>query len=319
MDEHFAAMDIGWAQELFARRGVLSAIQLQLVDPRRREAVTESLRALVPPDAQIATPAQRGQQVTNMLGGFQLNLTAMSLVSLLVGMFLIYNTVSASVVRRRNEIGILRSLGVTRNEVRALFLAEALALGALGVALGLAGGVLLARVLVGTVAETISSLYVLLSVQELAVTPWMFASAAVLGLASVVIAAWLPAAAAAKMDPVRALARRLHHRAGDRSLARLALGRNVFARARGGIVGPRSRDWSSLARVRRRVLRFDRLQLSRPARNASRSAPRRRGSSGSGAAVRSKPAWRRRMWPAPSFAMRSRSPRWPRLSRWRSA
>ncbi len=205
LDEHFAAMDIGWAQELFARRGVLSAVQLQVVDPRRREEIAQSLRALVPPNAQVATPAQRGQQVTNMLGGFQLNLTAMSLVSLLVGMFLIYNTVSASVVRRRNEIGILRSLGVTRNEVRALFLAEALALGALGVALGLAGGVLLARVLVGPVAQTISSLYVLLSVRELAVTPFMFASAAILGFASVIIAAWLPAAAAAKMDPVRAL------------------------------------------------------------------------------------------------------------------
>ncbi|MEO5721172.1 MAG: hypothetical protein ABIR71_06855 [Chthoniobacterales bacterium] len=59
------------------------------------------MRALVPPDATIATPAQRGAQVANLLGGFQLNLTAMSLVSLLVGMFLIYNTVSPSVVRRR--------------------------------------------------------------------------------------------------------------------------------------------------------------------------------------------------------------------------
>ena len=104
-----------------------------------------------------------------MLGGFQLNLTAMSLVSLLVGMFLIYNTVSASVVRRRNEIGILRSFGTTRNEVRALFLSEAVALGGIGALVGLAAGVLLARVLVGTVAETISSLYVLLSVREMAV------------------------------------------------------------------------------------------------------------------------------------------------------
>ena len=205
LDEHFAAMDIGWAQELFARRGQLSAIQLQLVDAREVAAVTASLRAVVPPDASIGTPAQRGAQVANMLGGFQLNLTAMSLVSLLVGMFLIYNTVSASVVRRRNEIGILRSLGATRNEIRALFLGEALALGALGVLVGLVGGVLLARALIGPITETISSLYVLLSVKELAVTPRMLGSAAALGMASVVLAAWLPATAAAKMDPVRAL------------------------------------------------------------------------------------------------------------------
>ncbi len=204
-DEHFAAMDIGWAQELFGRRGMLGAIQLQLTDKAKRDEIIASLRPLVPPDAGIASPAQRNQQIENMLGGFQLNLTAMSLVSLLVGMFLIYNTVSASVVRRRREIGILRSLGVTRNEVRGLFLGEAIALGILGVLVGCIGGVLLAQVLVGTVAKTISSLYVLLSVRETALTPWMFASAAVLGVLSVVVAAWLPAAAAAKMKPAGAL------------------------------------------------------------------------------------------------------------------
>ena len=204
-DPRFAAMDIGWAQELFARRGRLSTINLQLHDGAQRDAVIARLRAIVPPDAIVASPAQRGQQVENMLGGFQLNLTAMSLVSLLVGMFLIYNTVSASVVRRRHEIGILRSLGTTRNEVRALFLAEALALGIVGVLAGIVGGLLLARVLVGTVSQTISSLYVLLNVREVAAAPWMFAAAGALGLLSVVVAAWLPARAAARMEPVRAL------------------------------------------------------------------------------------------------------------------
>src|SRR5439155_13792008 len=127
--------------ELFARRGRVSSIQLRLTNRRERERVLTELRGVIPPDATVSSPVQRGQQVENMLGGFQLNLTAMSLVSLLVGMFLIYNTVSASVVRRRTEIGILRSLGTTRNEVRALFLGEAVVLGALGVVVGLAGGV----------------------------------------------------------------------------------------------------------------------------------------------------------------------------------
>lgn len=206
-DPHFAAMDIGWAQELFAKRGKLSAIQLQLAKSShgQRDAVIASLRAIVPPDVTITTPAQRSQQVENLLGGFQLNLTAMSLVSLLVGMFLIYNTVSASVVRRRSEIGLLRSLGVSRNEVRGLFLGEALALGTLGALAGVIAGVLLAKVLVGAVSQTISSLYVLLNVRQLAITPWMLLSAAAIGIFSVLIAAWLPAAAAARMDPVRAL------------------------------------------------------------------------------------------------------------------
>jgi len=205
LDSRFAAMDIGWAQELFGRRGELSAIQLRLTNPRDREKTVVELRKILPKDAMVKTPAQRTEEVDKMLGGFQMNLSAMSLVSLAVGMFLIYNTVSASVARRRREIGILRSLGVTRNEVRGLFLGEAISLGVIGVLLGLVGGTLLARLLSGAVAETISSLYVLLNVREVALEPRSFALAGIVGLGSVIVSAWLPAQAAAKMEPVRAL------------------------------------------------------------------------------------------------------------------
>lgn len=204
-DEHFAAMDIGWAQELLGRSGSLDSASLRLTKSADSAKVIEELRAIVPPDASVAAPAQRGAEVTRMLAGFQLNLAAMSLVSLLVGMFLIYNTIEASVVRRRIEIGILRSLGATRNEVRWLFLGEAAALGLVGIAVGLVGGYFLARLLVGAVAETISSLYVLVHVQTLAIAPWVWISAFALGLLSVLLAAWLPAQSAAATDPVQAL------------------------------------------------------------------------------------------------------------------
>lgn len=204
-DPQFAAMDIGWAQELFGRRGELSVIQLKLTSPRERETTVAALHNLLPADARVAAPAQRTEQVEKMLGGFELNMTAMSLVSLLVGMFLIYNTVSASVVRRHHEIGILRSLGVTRNEIRSLFLAEAAVLGALGATLGLIGGFFLARVLVNTVARTISSLYVLVNVREAVLQPGTFAIAWIVGLGSVLVSAWFPAHGAAKEDPVQAL------------------------------------------------------------------------------------------------------------------
>jgi putative ABC transport system permease protein len=204
-DSHFAAMDIGWAQELFGRRGELSAIQLRLKNPSDREKIIPGLRKLLPKDATVAVPARRTEEVEKMLGGFELNLAAMSLLSLVVGMFLIYNTVSASVARRRHEIGILRSLGVTRGEVRAFFLGEAIVLGSIGAFLGLAGGLFLARLLVGAVAETISSLYVLVNVQQMALDLWTFVLAWTIGLASVIASAWLPAQAAAKMEPVDAL------------------------------------------------------------------------------------------------------------------
>ncbi|HEY6070125.1 MAG TPA: FtsX-like permease family protein, partial [Chthoniobacterales bacterium] len=204
-DPHFAAMDIGWAQELLARRGLLSTIQLKLTDPSQREATVARLRQILPKDVRVAAPERRTEEVDKLLGSFQLNLTMMSLVSLLVGMFLIYNTVTASVVRRQHEIGILRSLGVTRGEIRSLFLAEATVLGAIGSVLGLLGGVALAQVLVRAVSTTISSLYVLLSVRDLTLRPSAFVIAWLIGVGSVMASAFFPAQAAAKQAPVEAL------------------------------------------------------------------------------------------------------------------
>jgi len=132
------------------------------------------------------------------------------MVSLLVGVFLVYNTISASVARRRVEIGILRSIGASRAEIRGLFLGEAGVFGVFGIALGIAGGVLLARLLTGAVAETISSLYVLLSIDRMWLSPTQFAIAAFFGFASVIVGAWLPASEAARVDPVESLSLGAH-------------------------------------------------------------------------------------------------------------
>jgi putative ABC transport system permease protein len=206
----FAAMDIGWAQELFGTAGRLSSLQILLDDPTRGAAVAETLRAVLPPDLSAAPPRQRSFQVQTMLSAFQLNLTALSMVSLLVGVFLIYNTISASVARRRVEIGILRAVGTSRLEVRCLFLGEACLFGAAGVALGIVGGVALAHVLTGAVAKTISSLYLLLSIERSYVSPVQLLVAAAFGFATVIAGAWLPAAEASRVNPVRALSLGAH-------------------------------------------------------------------------------------------------------------
>ncbi len=202
---HFAALDIGWAQELLGKQGRLTSIQILLEKPDEAEQVAARIRKIVPADVSVAPPPQRSAQVQNMLSAFQLNLTAMSMVSLLVGAFLIYNTISASVARRRTELGILRALGASRTEVRSLFLGEAMIFGAIGIALGCVGGIALARLLIGAVEETISSLYLLTSIERSFVEGGQFARAAVLGALSVLIGAWIPAEEASRVDPVGAL------------------------------------------------------------------------------------------------------------------
>jgi putative ABC transport system permease protein len=205
LDEHLAAIDIGWAQELFGMRGRLSSIQLQL-DPRvNRGDVVARLRRALPADVEVTTPARRSEQIDTLLHSFRLNLTAMSLVSLFVGAFLIFNTISASVIRRRREIGILRALGTSRWQIGALFLGEAMAAALFGTILGLVGGTLLARMLIGEVSETVSSLYVLVSVRSVAANFCDYLAATALGLGCAAVAAFFPARAAALMSPVAAL------------------------------------------------------------------------------------------------------------------
>lgn len=200
------ALDIGWAQELFGKQGKLSSVQLLLDKPREAEAMAATLSGLVPPDVTISPPGQRSGQVERMLAGFELNLGALSLISLMVGMFLIYNTIAASVVRRRIETGILRAMGATRVEVQALFLGEAILFGVFGVVLGIFGGVCLARFLLGReIARVISTLYLLVSVDRYFLTPLLVGSAFFFGLGSVVAAAWLPAREGAMANPVTAL------------------------------------------------------------------------------------------------------------------
>lgn len=201
----FAAMDIGWAQELFQMRGRLSSVQILLAHPDKGEAIATELQKMLPPGATVAPPGQRSFQIQKMLSSFELNLTALSMVSMLVGMFLIYNTISASVTRRRLEIGILRSMGATRGEVRLLFLGEACVFGIVGIGLGAAGGVALGNVLIGSVAKTISSLYVLVSIDRSFFSATHFLSAAFFGMGAVLLGAWMPANEAAATDPVQAL------------------------------------------------------------------------------------------------------------------
>jgi putative ABC transport system permease protein len=203
-DPRIAMMDIGWAQELLARQGRLTAILL-LVEPDKLDVVRAAIRKIVPADVEVNAPSRRSSQIESMLGAFQLNLTALSLVSVLVGAFLIYNTVSASVVRRRTEIGILRALGASRTEVRLLFLGEAAFAGIIGTTIGAALALPLASALTAPLTETIRTLYILTSVERLFLSPWQFAEALAVGLGTALLAAWLPANEAAQSNPARAL------------------------------------------------------------------------------------------------------------------
>lgn len=217
-----AIADVASAQEVLGTVGRLSRVDLRLPEGAAGADTEDAVAALLPAGVRFLPAGTRERGLAEMTRAFRLNLTALSLLALVCGLFLIVNSMTFSVVQRRALFGILRCLGTTRREVLAVVLGEAAAVAAAGTALGLAGGVLLARGLVDLVSRTIDDLYFALAVRELAVDPAALARGAALGLVATVAAALLPAREAASVPPRTALARSQLEGAHRRSLPRLA-------------------------------------------------------------------------------------------------
>jgi putative ABC transport system permease protein len=158
--DRLAVMDIAAAQVMFGMIGQLDRIDLVTDPDRPVDAVAEAVRLVAPPHATVERPARRTQHVEQMVRAFRLNLTVLSWVGLLVGMFLIYNTMAFAVAQRRREIGIYRAIGMTPRRVAGLVLAEAALFGIVGGMLGSVAGVAVAQKLVVWMSRTISDLYV---------------------------------------------------------------------------------------------------------------------------------------------------------------
>jgi putative ABC transport system permease protein len=195
--------DIATAQEVFGRVGTLDRIDLR-VAPERRERVRAALAARLPPGLVAELPRARTRQIENLVEAFALNLTALSLVTVFVALFLVLNAVGLSVLRLRREIGILRALGVTRAGVTRLFLLEGAVLGLLGGVLGIGVGMLLARITLGAVSTTLVDLYQVRQAGDARLDPVTIGSALALGLGAALVAAWAPAREAARTPPASA-------------------------------------------------------------------------------------------------------------------
>jgi putative ABC transport system permease protein len=229
--------DISTAQEWLGMSGRLSQIDLILPEGDAGQALADTIAATLPPGAQLTRPALRTQAIEQMTAAFELNLTALSLLALVVGMFLIYNTITFSVVQRRGLIGTLRCLGVTRRQIFALVLGEALLVGLVGALAGLALGVALGRGLVGLVTQTINDLYFTVSVRGVEVTSGPLIKGFLLGLLATLAAAAVPAFEATFTPPRTVLrrssyedrARRAVPLVGAAGLGLLALGGGLLA------------------------------------------------------------------------------------------
>lgn len=225
-------MDISGAQHVLGMRGALSRIDLRVAESPAGADELARIEALLGPDASLETVGTRTETMSGMIAAFDVNLTALSLLALIFGMFLIYNAVTFSVVQRRALLGRLRAIGVTKTEILASVLAEASAVGAAGGVVGLAMGVVLARGLVGLVTRTINDLYFSVSVEGVALEPLVVVKALALGLGGTLLASLPPALEASASEPRLALLRSI-----SESKARRAVPRTAALGAALGVLG----------------------------------------------------------------------------------
>ena len=222
-DREFVLLDIAETQRALDEYGKLDRIEIFVSPHEDFSRVEREVRAALPPGYRVEKPGTRSDENQRMLRAFRWNLRVLSYISLVVGAFLIYNTISVSVVRRRPEIGVLRALGAGRRWVFWLFLGEALLFGLAGSLAGIALGRIMAGGAVGLIAETVNSLYVSSRPAEVALNSSAVATAIVAGMAVAFFSALAPAREAMQVAPVEAMGRGAHEHH-----ARMHAGRNLF-------------------------------------------------------------------------------------------
>lgn len=198
-------MDIAGAQTRLGIPGRLHEVQVVAGDDVDVAVLRDRLQDALGPEVRVVTPAAREREASRILSAFRLNLTALSLISVVVGGFLIFAAVRDALLRRRGEFGLLRSLGATREQVLGLVLGEAILLGLVGTALGIALGRVAAEVNLARVGQTLSTIYLIDAMHAVVIAPRTYLAGLAVGLGGALVAAVGPSIEVSRRDARRLL------------------------------------------------------------------------------------------------------------------
>nr|WP_286206696.1 FtsX-like permease family protein [Thauera linaloolentis] len=219
-----AVMDIGGAQQAFGRIGVLSRIDLKLADGISPEAARQALSPLLPPGLALRVPEAAASEAGTLSRAYRVNLTMLAAIALLTGGFLVFSTQVLSVARRRREFALLRALGMERRALLRGLLAEGAVVGLAGGVLGVALGHALAALAFRLVGGDLGAGFFRGTQPQLQFDAVPAVAYMALGIAAGVAGTWLPARAASRVAPARALkAGEAQHAGLPRAQGRLPL------------------------------------------------------------------------------------------------
>ncbi|HAF56031.1 MAG TPA: ABC transporter permease [Thauera sp.] len=207
-------MDIAGAQQRFGRVGVLSRVDLKLADGLSPAAGIATLSPLLPPGLALREPEAAAQEVGTLSRAYRVNLTMLAAIALLTGGFLVFSTQLLSVARRRREFALLRALGLERRELMHGLLAEGAAVGMVGGVFGVALGHALAAGAFRLVGGDLGAGFFRGLAPALQFDAGLSFGYLLLGVFAGVAGTWLPARAASRVPPARALRAGEGERAG---------------------------------------------------------------------------------------------------------
>lgn len=199
---NFALMDLPVAQITLGKEGKLDGVDLTVEERSKIETVKRRLQERVNGAAQVQRPDERGEQIESLLTSFRVGLFFVSLIALFVAFFLIYNTVSVSVVQRKREVGTLRCLGMRRREILFFFILEVLLFALCGSLVGILAGLLLAQGALLIVGQTVNNLFLQIDLAKSTLTRqeiWMGLGS---GVGVSILAALYPAWEATRLSPL---------------------------------------------------------------------------------------------------------------------
>jgi putative ABC transport system permease protein len=206
-NESAVVMDIAAAQRALKRFGRIDRVLVKLPQGSNLQEWQIRIREVLPAGVEVRPQGTGTDENRKMLTAFRWNLRLLSYIALVVGAFLIFNTISVSVVRRRHEIGVVRALGATQGMVLTAFLGEAAVIGLAGAILGLPLGRVMAAGAVKLMALTVEALYVSSRPGPIALTPWSVLLALLIGVGVAMFSAISPAREAMQVSPIDAMAK----------------------------------------------------------------------------------------------------------------
>jgi putative ABC transport system permease protein len=199
-----AVMDLGTLQWRLGGLGKISRIDVQLLDGKGMEDVAKAVQNLNL-GLRLISSQERDRRASNLSRAYRVNLNVLALVALFTGAFLVFTTISFSVLRQQSQLALLSILGASSRWIFSLVLAQAGCIAALGGLLGIGLGLSLAFILLNILGGDLGGGYFSVAVPPLEIDPLTLFGFWILAITVGLLAAYFPAKNATARRPTEQL------------------------------------------------------------------------------------------------------------------